>query len=283
MAGEPNFGMPQAVSAAPASSPLSIEEFLRLPREFGWSYQHVDGCSLRTPQVIPIPARISTAQKKEASLAGVREPGPGDKTALADLYQAAFVGSRSYFGWGEDEVAEDAWHSVESFYEGERGEPDPSSRIALDSEGLAGAALVVRHREVPTLYLLFVSPARHRRGIGGALIIAVLQALRASGAPFLRSAFDGGDAAARAWYRAVGFVEEPSLPVALARLAWLRGEWERRGGSEEEGVAWRQEMRQLSDAIRCLTDLAKAKGSEAVYPDLTVWQRRWWPKRLRGS
>jgi GNAT superfamily N-acetyltransferase len=93
------------------------------------------------------------------------------------------------------------------------------SYLAVDGEAVVGVALVAeKFPEARELHLLAVRRDRHRKGIGRALVEAVVSDLRAAGVKLLEvhtvgpSYEDEGYARTRAFYLALGFVGMAELP-----------------------------------------------------------------------
>lgn len=110
--------------------------------------------------------------------------------------------------------------------------------VALEAGKLAGFAIMKYHDDEAHLLLLAVQPGSRRKGIGAALLAWLEQAALTAGVGqvWLEARF--GNAAARAFYRQLGYREIQVLPgyyqgreacVRIARDLWLEP-WEAEAG-----------------------------------------------------
>ena len=110
--------------------------------------------------------------------------------------------------------------------------------VALEAGKLAGFAIMKYHDDEAHLLLLAVQPGSRRKGIGAALLAWLEQAALTAGVGqvWLEARF--GNAAARAFYRQLGYREIQVLPgyyqgreacVRFARDLWLEP-WEAEAG-----------------------------------------------------
>jgi len=140
---------------------------------------------------------------------------------MIDAFVAAFRDTIEYCDCDDEQILDSARDSVSGFFSGERGSPHPASRLALVSqpegerESVVGASLVVGMRDgSPLLDILFVTPEWQRRGVATALVSSVVDRLHDSGRGFLKSRYNLGNHASRAWHRTFGFVEDSDLFLA---------------------------------------------------------------------
>ena len=102
-----------------------------------------------------------------------------------------------------------------------RATPSARFRVSTDAEGVVtGYAVTGRAAERGYLQRLAVDPARHRAGVGRALVADGLRWLRRSGTSVAVVNTQEGNDAALALYLATGFVPEPrGLTVLVLDLA----------------------------------------------------------------
>jgi ribosomal protein S18 acetylase RimI-like enzyme len=100
-----------------------------------------------------------------------------------------------------------------------RATPTSRFRVAV-ADGVAGYAITGRAMERGYLQRLAVAPAKHRQGIGTALVADGLRWLRRNGATAAVVNTQESNAGALELYEATGFVREPrGLTVLVAHLA----------------------------------------------------------------
>lgn len=105
-------------------------------------------------------------------------------------------------------------------------------RLAVEWEGevIASGQLAIRHRE-GEIGSLQVAPAHRRKGIGDALLDALMQEARERGLCAVEIMADAEVAWLRVWYERRGFVYQDERCLARGeRVAYLR--WTRSEGSE---------------------------------------------------
>jgi ribosomal-protein-alanine N-acetyltransferase len=110
--------------------------------------------------------------------------------------------------------------------------------VALEAGSLAGFAIMKYHDDEAHLLLLAVQPRARRKGIGAALLRWLEQAAMTAGVGQVWLEARVGNAAARAFYRRLGYREIQVLPgyyqgreacVRIARDLWLE-HWETEAG-----------------------------------------------------
>ena len=171
------------------------------------------------------------------------------RPSMIDAFVAAFRDTIEYCDWEEGRILDSARDSVIGFFSGERGNPLPASRLALVShpegkwESVVGASLVVGMRGgSPLLDILFVTLEWQRKGVATALVASVIDRLHDSGHGTLKSRYNLGNDASRAWHGQFGFVEDPDLFLAETYRRHAEHELWRR---EKLGNLTRGERRKL--------------------------------------
>ena len=87
--------------------------------------------------------------------------------------------------------------------------PTSAILVARDGDVIAASVIVGFDGHRGWVYYLAVAPDRRRAGLGRALMAAAEEWLRARGAPKLQLMVREGNADARAFYHALGFVDQP--------------------------------------------------------------------------
>lgn len=91
-------------------------------------------------------------------------------------------------------------------------DPEVSTVVATDMQGLAGFAVMQFGDERAHLVLLAVRPRRQRQGVARGLLGWLLDSARTAGIAELGLELRAGNAGARAFYRALGFADAGLLP-----------------------------------------------------------------------
>lgn len=118
-------------------------------------------------------------------------------------------------------------------------EPDTVVLLACERERLAGFAIMAFGDENAHLVLLAVQPTDQRRGIGRRMIEWLIESAATAGIAAVRLELRAGNAAARSFYRALGFSE-------TARVANYYGR-------DEAAIRMRRVLRAASPApVQCL-------------------------------
>jgi len=91
---------------------------------------------------------------------------------------------------------------------------DHETNVVVATEGLeqVGFGIMKYHEEVAHLLLLAVLPGRERRGIGSALVDWLEDVARVAGVARIELEARATNAAARAFYRSLGYRETASVP-----------------------------------------------------------------------
>ena len=90
--------------------------------------------------------------------------------------------------------------------------PEVSALVAIDTQGLAGFAVMQFGDERAHLVLLAVHPRRQRQGVARRLLGWLLESARTAGIAELSLELRAGNAGARAFYRALGFDDAGLVP-----------------------------------------------------------------------
>ena len=107
--------------------------------------------------------------------------------SVTPVYVAAFGETIEYFGYSREQIAGAARRDLTHYFAGEHGQPTSASCLAMasepnpDEEIFAGAAMVTLTANGPLLYLLFVAPQWHRRGLATAMVSAAINELHELG------------------------------------------------------------------------------------------------------
>jgi GNAT superfamily N-acetyltransferase len=240
---------------------MSLEAFRRTPRRFGWSYEYIEGVAHVRP-AFHIVVTSRPLEKREIRGGCEIVPASAD-LPLLEPYLAAFSSTIEY--WRVRNIATEARRALASHFEGKRG-PSVHSFAALQNGHGVGAAPLTRGRgrwpRPLVLDLLFVDPAAQRRGIASDLLASAMASALEEGEARLFSLYDPGNEASAAWHHAQGFVDEPDLALARARLAYVRHETERRDLCGEEPGALVALRARIEGEVRDLENLAAAHGWE---------------------
>ncbi|MBX9624072.1 MAG: hypothetical protein K2X82_09710 [Gemmataceae bacterium] len=233
--------------------PLTVDEFRRLPRNPAYKYEYFGGRCVLTPR----PKLFGCARDLSAVAAEPWEPvevrhlPAADAPGLADLFAAA-LGRTQPFESLDDAAADAALAATyRKTLSGEDGplieaacfravDPREASRgdvggvlVTLAppevlTEPFAGvwkgpppADAVERRLGVPHLTWVFVHPWEVRRGVGSALLAAVVEALRGLGFSDLASTFALDNGPSALWHWRHGF-------RLLPQMSALHRRWEAR-------------------------------------------------------
>lgn len=204
--------------------PMSVDDFHRQLRRVGWKHEYIDGRQYLSPSHAVVCVRIEVEPRPSAEYPFIREPKEADVPAMEQAFAASFAGSADYFRAGEEYLSISARESISGFFCGRYGDPDSSSRIAVDeaNELVIGAALVVRAKHGMEVNLLFVRPEYRRRGIATDLVNVVMNALHLAGEKVLTSGHLLANEESGNWHRRFGFEEEMDLSVTRWRWSTLR-------------------------------------------------------------
>ena len=229
--------------------PMTIDEFHLMARKPGWKYEYWDGKAHISPAHWTVTTSLDTEPRSYRSPCQIRPVESRYQPGMIDAFVAAFRDTIEYCDWEDERILDSARMNVFGFFSGERGNPLPASRLALVSQpesernSVVGAALVIGMRGGSVLLdVLFVTPEWQRAGVATALVSAVVDRLHESGHGTLKSRYNLGNDASRAWHRKFGFVEDSDLFLAESYHRHAEHELWRR---EKLGDLTREERREL--------------------------------------
>ena len=229
--------------------PMTIDEFRVMARKPGWKYEYWDGKAHISPAHWSVTTSLDTKPRSYRSPCWIRPVESRYQPGMIDAFMAAFRDTIEYCDCEDERILDSARKNVIGFFSGERGNPLPASRLALVSqpegerESVVGAALVIGMRGgFVLLDVLFVTPEWQRVGVATALVSSVVDQLHDSGHGTLKSRYNLGNDASRAWHRKFGFVEDSDLFLAESYHRHAEHELWRR---EKLGDLTREERREL--------------------------------------
>ena len=248
-------------------TPMTADEFRRLPRKLGWKYEYQDGEVHTTPVEIVVCYELVLKPREEPALKwAVRPPLRDDSPKLVEAFAASYGNTVECAGYTEEQVQASAQKTVRNHFAGTRGSPSPVSRIALLKTAVEAAAMVVQDRRGPLLDILMVRPKQQRKGVATALVSQVVNALLASGEVHLRSRAHLANEASVAWHRKFGFSEEPDLHLARLRMRHSIAELERLKEISQATPTHEKETQRLRHVVKQLELRAQREGIETVSP-----------------
>jgi RimJ/RimL family protein N-acetyltransferase len=258
------------------SVPMTVEEYHLLPFEPGWKCEYWNGKAHYEPRYHAVVTTLAVAPRDVNADHLLRQPAESDIDALTPVYVAAFGKTIEYFGYSREQIAGAARRDLTYYFSGEHGQPTSASCLAIvsganpDEEILAGAAMVTSTANGPLLYLLFVAPQWHRRGLATAMVSAAINELHELGEKRLTSKYHIGNEQSMGWHQRFGFVEEPDLRRARLYMQQARTELWRR---EKIGRLTAEELAKLTaDVTRWEAEVEKLErveeeqGFAAVHP-----------------
>lgn len=192
--------------------PMSLDEYHRLPRKLGWTYDYEGGRAIVGPaEVLVDVARSATIPVRAGSLDPLRLclVEADHVFALEKLYFEAFRPTAETAGLADADVRAEATFSMILYASGALGMPMTCSRALVDGNRPVAALLVVEAPSGPRMQLLMVHPQFQRRGLATALLGEVCAALARRGFEEIRSRYLLANEPARRWYRKMGFAERP--------------------------------------------------------------------------
>jgi len=225
-------------------TPMTLDEFHRLPRRPGWKHEYWGGRAYIQPRPSVAIARASVVPRPAIVPDGsrLRPATPGAAPLLVHAFFDAFRDSIDYWDYSLSRIRADAQNSIETYFGGKRGAFHPASCLALTGRSIVGAALVVEDADGPNLDLLFVRPRWQRRGLGLALVQSTMNALHEAGETHLDGGYNVANDASAAVHRRLGFEELPELLNAQDQLHCARHELRRREQGGDLTDAERQEL-----------------------------------------
>ncbi|GAA1868050.1 GNAT family N-acetyltransferase [Asanoa iriomotensis] len=153
----------------------------------------------------------------------IRAAGPGDIAQIIAVGHETWPATYAFAG--ADYVAHGlaTWWSAEAT---ERAIANTTVLVAAEGDELLGIGNLDLSGEVPIVWRLYVRPAAQGRGVGSALLTALIDA--AGGRPVRLAYLAGNDHAAR-FYARHGFVESHQQPAE--RPGWPASVWLERPGA----------------------------------------------------
>ena len=264
---------------------MSWEEYELMPWKLGWKHEYWDGRAHITPGPHVICAVMAVKPHAIQASYTLRPVTVEDRRELTALFFQAFRDTFEFCDWSLENIHDAQTRSIDAFFDGKRGKPHLSSRVAVRVRSrtkpgsIVGAALIVEPApERPVLDMLFVSPRTRRRRIASALAGAAMNELRRLGIATLESTYLMGNARSRAWHQKFGFIEEPDLMSAQLYYRYAEHELHRHEKlhhlSESallevmrESAYWRREAERLEV-------VAREQGYELVCPIVRRADRR---------
>lgn len=177
---------------------LSTDEEERVMRGLGFA--RFARSEMRLPPDAPVPAPVPGT--------GPRAVLPGDETALAHLHALAYRDHLDRFLFFSDpDPGRDAEIQVRDIVRGRWGEFLPWASFVVAADGrVVAATLVVRAAYGPLVADVMVDPSLQGRGLGRAVVVATIRALRdRNESEIVLNVTDGNERALRLYER-VGFV-----------------------------------------------------------------------------
>jgi RimJ/RimL family protein N-acetyltransferase len=259
---------------------MTVDEFHLLPFEPGWKCEYWNGKAHYSPRYHAVVTTVAVAPRDVIADCLLRQPAESDIEGLTAVYLAAFGETIEYFGYSRRQIADAARRDLTHYFTGEHGRPTSASCVAMASgpnpgeETIAGAAMVTATENGPLLYLLFVAPKWHRRGLATAMVSAAINELHELGEKTLTSKYHIGNEQSMGWHQRFGFVEEPDLRRARLYMQQARTELWRR---EKIGPLTAEERARLTAAVarwkaevERLERIEDERGFSAVHP-MTKW------------
>ena len=255
-------------------SPMTGDEFQRLPHRLGWTHEYYGDKAHITPSEMAIvTASLPVTRQSVAAPCLLRPPKEDDLNALIPAYYAAFADTIDYCDGEMKAIVKAAQKNLTGFFAGERGRPLPAARLAVDGGKIVGAAMLVEKKDGRAfLDLLFVIPGWRRRGVANALLADALNALHDAGYPELSSRFMLGNEASREWHHRFGFVDKPDRWMTTAYYRHYQHEWERQQAigalSPAEMAALAAQRDHWDAVIDELDALSRKEGVYMIFPSL---------------
>lgn len=207
---------------------MSVDEYHLAEFPFGWKAEYWDGHARISPRHNGVFVKVSIVPRKIESIAEIKPLSAINFEDLCELFYSAFADSPEFCDYTKAEIKRTAEKNIRYFYDGKRGIPQPQlSRVAVlakRKKPFVGACLITKYKYGYKNEILFVRSALQNKGIGTALVAAVLNDLCESGETNLWSEYQICNAQSAAWHKKFGFSDEPDIMVARLRRAYLRGE-----------------------------------------------------------
>ncbi|MGA9839169.1 MAG: GNAT family N-acetyltransferase [Thermoplasmata archaeon] len=154
------------------------------------------------------PPQSRTPDRATGPAGRLRDARPEDQPALARLHEQAYRGHFDrYLFLADPDPVRDAEIALRDIFGGRWGEFLPWASPVLDGEsGLAAASLVVRAPYGPLIADVMVDPALQGRGLGRAVLVSTVRALRARDESVIVLNVTEGNSRAHGLYERLGFV-----------------------------------------------------------------------------
>lgn len=234
---------------------ITIDEFHRLPRNPAYKYEYFDGRAVLSPRpkLFACARDLSPVPSDPYEPVTVRPLPAADARDLAGLFAFALRSTQPFASLGKDDARRAADATLDRTLTGEDGPPVEAAWFRADGdrrEGTVGGALVTlapvetltrpfagvwkapppadaveKRLGVPHLTWVFVNPWVARRGVGTALLAAVVEALRGLGFDALASTFALDNPPSALWHWRNGFRLLPQMSAM-----WAEARRERAGG-----------------------------------------------------
>lgn len=264
---------------------MTVDEYHLLPFEPGWKCEYWNGKAHYSPRYHAVVTSVVVAPRDVNADCLLRQPAESDIEALTPVYVAAFGETIEYFGYSREQIAEAARRDLIHYFAGEHGQPTSASCLAMasgantggpkpDEENLAGVAMVTSTANGPLLYLLFVAPQWHRRGLATAMVSTAINELHELGEKALTSKYHIGNEQSMIWHQRFGFVEELDLRRARLYMQQARTELWRREKigplTAEERAKLTADVTRWEAEVQKLERIEDEQGFGAVHP-MTRW------------
>ncbi|MGH9944113.1 MAG: GNAT family N-acetyltransferase [Pyrinomonadaceae bacterium] len=218
-------------------TPMTWEEFERMPWRMGWKHEYWDGCAHITPRDnhVHVCMKVEPRAELEITPAGtLRSVKAADAEELIECFIKTFEDGVEFCDWRTEQLTEHALRNITDYFAGRRGSPLEVSRLAtanraetaathtspVSAQRVVAAALFTQKPDAPVLDLLMVRPGFRRRGIARAPVTNAMNELDARGVESLRSAYVVSNEESAAWHLSFGFIESlrrSTRPTARAR------------------------------------------------------------------
>ncbi len=238
--------------------PMSFEEYDLMENPYGWKVEYWDGHARLTPRSIGVTTKIQLTPRHFPHNHRIIPVSPDYREQMLAGYLDAFSDSVEFCGCAAETIRNIAIEDLDNYFSGRRGEPLPSSVLALapDSEEVAGLALLVNHpKKGAFMQLLYVRPAFQGQGIATVMLYSTVTSLLESGVQTLSSSYHICNEQSRQWYHRHGFEDQYDWFYAKLKVSWYRSEIRRRetlglteglADLEQERDRWAALVKELS-------------------------------------
>ncbi len=240
---------------------MTMDEFHTMPWRLGWKHEYFDGMAYLTPRhhsvatVVPVESRPLPPNPCH-----IRPVVPEDAQALIELYFRVFQDSVEFCNYQTKDIRRSAQRCIEDYF-GANEDPFSSvSQVAISSDGVTGAALVITgDTNSPFLRLLCVDKMWQRQGIGTALVITILNELLHRNVTQLESRYLLANDVSRTWHHRFGFQDQPDL---FATRLYFRHAQHELWRQEKLGKLTEDELSQLATEVEKWRRLAELQEAE---------------------